>query len=50
MGHRCLGGVGEMNLVHHFQVFRRIGIAQKCVRIVCSRLMYNDMTPAFILQ
>lgn len=38
----------EMNLVHHSQVFKSSAAAPKCPGVVCSRLVYSDLTPAFI--
>lgn len=46
---RLFSCIAETNLVHHFQVFKSPGIAQKWLRVaVCSRLMYSVLTPAFI--
>lgn len=40
--------VPGMTFAHHSQLYKSSAIALKCLRVVCSRLMYCDLTPAFI--
>lgn len=45
----CFANVAEINLLHHFEVFEIAAPSlPKRPGIVCSRLVYGDLTPAFI--
>lgn len=50
IGNGMFANVAEINLVNRSQVYKSIAPVLKCPCVVCSRLMYNDLTLAFISQ